>query len=31
LREDHTYREVSLTPEMWQGMKLVVPGASGFV
>lgn len=31
LREDHTYREVCLTPEMWQGMKLVVPGASGFV
>ncbi|CAM3357408.1 helicase-associated domain-containing protein [Paenibacillus lupini] len=31
LREDHSYREVCLTPEMWQGMKLVVPGASGFV
>ncbi|GLX68380.1 hypothetical protein [Paenibacillus glycanilyticus] len=31
LREAATIREVCLTPEMWQGMKLVAPGVSGFV
>ncbi|MCM3626334.1 helicase-associated domain-containing protein [Paenibacillus glycanilyticus] len=31
LREASANREVCLTPEMWQGMKLVAPGVSGFV
>lgn len=30
LRETMTNREVCLTPEMWQGMKLVAPGVGGF-
>ncbi|ACT02407.1 hypothetical protein Pjdr2_3777 [Paenibacillus sp. JDR-2] len=31
LREADTHREVCLSPEMWEGMKLVAPGVSGFV
>ncbi|NIK68559.1 helicase-associated domain-containing protein [Paenibacillus sp. BK720] len=31
LREAETHREVCLSPEMWEGMKLVAPGVSGFV
>lgn len=31
LREALTHKEVCLTPEMWQGMKLIAPGVSGFV
>lgn len=31
LREPEACREVCLTPEMWEGMKLVAPGVSGFV